>query len=63
VSKSKPAIHIKCKWLSGCAERDALLCFPCLLSGGDTTYLKPGGTDLKRLCEKVKKHENSSKHP
>ena len=63
MSKSKPATHAERKWLSGCSERDALLCFPYLLCGGDTTSSKPGGTDLKYLREKVKKHENSSKRP
>jgi hypothetical protein len=42
--------------MSGCAERNPMFCFPCLLSAGDTTWAKTGVMDLKHLDEQVKKN-------
>jgi hypothetical protein len=47
VKKFKPPIYAKHKGLSGSAERNALICFPCLLFGGDTACTKTGVTDWK----------------
>jgi hypothetical protein len=56
VRKLNHAIYAKRKWLSGCTERNALFCFPCLLFGSDKTWTKPGVTDVKHLDDKIKKN-------
>ena len=48
--------------MCGCAERNVLFCFPCLLFGCDTTWTTTGVTDLNHLGVKLKKHEDCAKH-
>ncbi|XP_042306384.1 uncharacterized protein LOC121921841 [Sceloporus undulatus] len=50
------------EWLCGSATKDALFCFPCLLSVGGTTWTETGVRDLKHLADKIKKHEESKSH-
>ncbi|KAH0630518.1 hypothetical protein JD844_013608 [Phrynosoma platyrhinos] len=50
------------EWLCGSATKDALFCFPCLLSVGGTTWTQTGVRDLKHLADKIKKHEESKSH-
>nr|XP_060615458.1 uncharacterized protein LOC132765241 isoform X1 [Anolis sagrei ordinatus]XP_060615459.1 uncharacterized protein LOC132765241 isoform X1 [Anolis sagrei ordinatus]XP_060615460.1 uncharacterized protein LOC132765241 isoform X1 [Anolis sagrei ordinatus] len=50
------------EWLCGSAAKDALFCFPCLLSVGGTTWTQTGVRDLKHLADKIKKHEESKSH-
>ena len=50
------------KWICGCAERNSVFCFPCLLFGGDAAWTKKGITDLGHLSEKVETHELSKPH-
>jgi len=40
VRKFNATIYAKHKGLSGCAERNAVICFLCLLFGDDTTWTK-----------------------
>jgi hypothetical protein len=62
VRKFNPAIYVKHKWLIGCAERNAVFCFLCLLFGGDTSWTEIRVTYLKHIGEKVKSREDSAKH-
>ena len=55
-------MYDKHEWLCGCQHYNALFCFPCLLFGGDHSWTIKGVTDLKRVNEKILKHEKSSKH-
>ena len=52
------------QWLTGCAERNALFCFPCILfgTGGTGTWTKTGFTDLAHLSDRIKSHSSSSPH-
>ncbi|XP_053159028.1 uncharacterized protein LOC128347858 [Hemicordylus capensis] len=50
------------KWLCGCAARNALFCFPCLMFGGEKAWSRTGYRDLKHLADKSKKHEASRTH-
>ena len=52
----------KTSWLCGCDAANALLCYPCLLFGGNTTWTRNGVRDLKHLTKKITKHEKSIKH-
>jgi hypothetical protein len=57
--KFKPVIYAKLKELSGSVEKKTdLICFPCLLFGGDTTCTKNGVADLKHLDVKLEKIED-----
>jgi len=52
-------------WLAGCGAANALFCFPCILFRSykcDSTWTKTGLTDLKRLSERIKKHDGSKVH-
>jgi hypothetical protein len=49
-------------WITGCEEKNALFCFPCILFGGVVEWTKTGVTDLPHLKGKIVKHENSPKH-
>ena len=47
-------------WLTSSVERNSLLCFPCLLFGGDTAWTQQGIVDFKHLYYKIRKHECST---
>ena len=58
-------IYQRCEWICGCEYSNALFCFPCLLFAfhdGDTAWTEIGQTDLKKIPEKIKKHNESSRH-
>ncbi|GAB1607525.1 Hypothetical predicted protein [Argonauta hians] len=55
-------IYEKYLWVCGCEESNSLFCYPCLLYGGDILWTETGVTDLRSLPQKIKKHEQSSKH-
>lgn len=55
-------IYDKCLWVCGCEESNSLFCYPCLLFGGDVLWTKSGVNDLRCFQQKIKKHEQSSKH-
>ena len=51
------------EWLCGCALRNRLFCYPCLLfSTSDNVWTKPGFCDLKNLPKSLSKHEKSNIH-
>ncbi|XP_077293770.1 zinc finger MYM-type protein 1-like [Arctopsyche grandis] len=60
--KFNSKIYNQYDWLTGCAEKNALFCFPCLLFGNDSSWTKTGVTDLKHLSVKIRKHEKSTEH-
>jgi hypothetical protein len=39
-------------WVYGCDVKNTLLCFPCLLFGGDAAWTKTGAMDLGHLPQK-----------
>ena len=46
------------EWLCGCALRNRLFCYPCLLfSTSDNVWTKTGFCDLKNLPRSLSKHE------
>ncbi|XP_053567578.1 zinc finger protein 862-like [Bombina bombina] len=50
-------------WLCGCAMKNRLYCFPCLLfSATDNIWTKAGFCDLKNLSRGLNKHEISATH-
>ncbi|XP_049597201.1 zinc finger MYM-type protein 1 [Syngnathus scovelli] len=50
-------------WLCGCATRNRLFCFPCLLfSGSDSVWITNGYSDLKNLPRSLFRHERSASH-
>ena len=50
-------------WLCGCAIKNRLFCFPCLLfSTGDNVWTHGGFGDLKNLPRSLDKHERSAAH-
>uniref|UniRef100_H3ARG5 DUF4371 domain-containing protein n=1 Tax=Latimeria chalumnae TaxID=7897 RepID=H3ARG5_LATCH len=59
--KFTTALYEKKKWLCGSASRKSLLCFPCLLFGGEVAWTQIGVNDLKHLSEK-KKRESCKCH-
>ena len=46
-------------WVS---RKNALFCFPCLIIGGEPKWSKEGFTNLRKLGERITKHEKSEKH-
>ena len=50
------------KWLCGCAETNALYCFPCLLLGGEAAWTKFGYKNISKISSRCKKHQTSSSH-
>ena len=51
------------EWLCGCALRNCLFCYPCLLfSTSDNVWTKTGFCDLKNLPRSLSKHEKSNIH-
>ena len=51
------------EWLCGCALRNRLFCYPCLLfSTSDNVWTKTGFCDLKNLPRSLSKHEKSNIH-
>ena len=51
------------EWLCGCALRNSLFCYPCLLfSTSDNVWTKTGFCDLKNLPRSLSKHEKSNIH-
>lgn len=52
------------EWLTGCDERQALFCWPCILFRSSQNYLwsKTGLTDLSNLGESIKQHERNLLH-
>ena len=49
------------KWLCGCALRNRLFCYPCLLfSTSDNIWTKTGFCDMKNLPRSLSKHEKSN---
>ena len=51
------------EWLCGCALKNRLFCFPCLLfSTTNNVWTKTGFFDLKNLPRSLSKHENSNIH-
>ena len=49
------------EWLCGCALRNCLFCYPCLLfSTSDNVWTKTGFCDLKNLPRSLRKHEKSN---
>ena len=56
-------IYQRCEWICGCEYSNALFCFSCLLFAfhdGDTAWTEIGQTDLKKIPEKIKKHNEFS---
>ena len=50
-------------WLCGCAMKNRLYCFPCLLfSTSETVWTHTGFCDLKNLPRSLDKHERSTAH-
>ncbi|KAJ6633916.1 hypothetical protein lerEdw1_014256, partial [Lerista edwardsae] len=50
-------------WLCGCATKNRLYCFPCLLfSSTDNVWTNAGFCDLKNLPRSLNKHERSTAH-
>nr|XP_032833154.1 zinc finger MYM-type protein 1-like isoform X4 [Petromyzon marinus] len=50
-------------WLCGCATKNRLYCFPCLLfSTTDNVWTNAGFCDLKNLPRSLNKHEKSTTH-
>ncbi|XP_032822781.2 uncharacterized protein LOC116949509 [Petromyzon marinus] len=50
-------------WLCGCATKNRLYCFPCLLfSTADNVWTNVGFCDLKNLPRSLNKHEKSTTH-
>ncbi|XP_005161614.3 zinc finger MYM-type protein 1 isoform X3 [Danio rerio] len=50
-------------WLCGCATRNRLFCYPCLLfSACDNVWTDTGFCDLKNLPRSLTKHECSATH-
>src|SRR4029434_1260659 len=50
-------------WRCGCATRNRLYCFPCLLfSTCDNVWTKSGFCDLKNLPRSLSSHERSATH-
>ncbi|KAI4487466.1 hypothetical protein M0804_005615 [Polistes exclamans] len=49
-------------WLCGCEIRNALFCFPCLLFGGEQEWTNNGVANIKKIKERIKKHEDSNNH-
>lgn len=50
-------------WLCGCAARNRLFCFPCLLfSASNNVWTNEGFCDLKNLPRSLSKHERSTAH-
>jgi hypothetical protein len=49
-------------WLTASESRKTFFCFSCLLFGGDLSWTCKGVKDLKHLSERVKYHENTSRH-
>lgn len=50
-------------WLCGCATRNRLFCFPCLLfSTCDNVWTNTGFCDSKNLPRSLSKHERSTTH-
>lgn len=62
------AWYDKKPWLSGCSNRNKILCFPCLLfqspvtGGQGDMWSTVGVCDMKHFSEKAKKHESSKSH-
>lgn len=57
--------YLKNKWICGCAEKNSLFCFPCVLFGtgqDERVWRQRGVSDLVHLSEKIKKHEHSKSH-
>ena len=51
------------EWLCGCALRNRLFCYPCLLfSRSDNVWTKTGFCDLKNLPRSLSKNEKSNIH-
>ena len=51
------------EWLFGCALRNCLFCYPCLLfSTSDNVWTKTGFCDLKNLPRSLSKHEKFNIH-
>ena len=56
-------LYTKKEWLCGCALRNCLFCYPCLLfSTSDNVWTKTGFCDLKNLPRSLSKHEKSNIH-
>ena len=50
-------------WLCGCAIKNRIYCFPCLLfSTSETVWTQTGFCDLKNLPRSLDKHERSTAH-
>ncbi|XP_077294844.1 zinc finger MYM-type protein 1-like [Arctopsyche grandis] len=49
-------------WLTGCPEKNAFFCFPCLLYGNEYLWTKLGVTDINHLTSILYKHERNSVH-
>ncbi|XP_063061049.1 zinc finger MYM-type protein 1-like [Engraulis encrasicolus] len=50
-------------WLCGCASRNRLFCYPCLLFGTyENVWTNKGFNDLRNLPRALQKHECSSAH-
>lgn len=52
----------KLYWLTGSEETKRLYCFPCLLFGDDSPWVKYGINIIKKIVDKVNKHAVSRKH-
>ena len=51
------------EWQHGCALKNRLFCYPCLLfSTSDNVWIKTGFCDLKNLLRSLSKHEKSNIH-
>ena len=51
------------EWLCGCALRNSLFCYPCLLfSTSDNVWTKTGFCDLKNLPRSLSKYKKSNIH-
>ncbi|XP_053467751.1 uncharacterized protein LOC128599809 isoform X1 [Ictalurus furcatus] len=50
-------------WLCGCASRNRLFCFPCLLfTTSDNVWTTTGFCDLKNIPRSLSRHESSTSH-
>ncbi len=56
-------VYEKNQWLCGCAIKDKLFCFPCVLfNTSKTVWNTDGYGDLKHLSSAIQKHELSKTH-
>lgn len=60
--KFNSSMYNKYSWLCGCAEKNALFCFFCVLYGGEKSWTKDGYKDLVHIARSAKSHELSTIH-